>query len=258
MRKALALLGVLAVVGVASATVRLFVTSSSDPYGLENNANHATPTVSSVDAGGSNFNTYDYYSPDFGPGPLRPGAYPPSASPSGTDASPVQIPAGSWGYIWLQFQNEPAGAHIPELVVLITDPSSPDGLAHNVYTTYYLCNNVGTTGNKRWNGTATPPGYPEWHNNQETMVAVTAYGIKNLVPALPEQLWSGSALGRIALLGAVDAPADGSIYHIDITLLGYTDTTMPTPSVAGGVFQFAPEPTSLILLGLTGLLIRRR
>jgi hypothetical protein len=257
MKKALTLLGILAVVGVANATVRVFVTSSSDPYGLENPANHMTPTVSSVDAGGSDFNTYDYYSPGFGPGPLRVGAFPPSASPAGTDGSPIQIPSGGFGYIWLQYQSEPA-AKINGLNVLITDPSSPDGLAHNVYTTYYLCNNVFTTGNKRWDGTATPPGYPEWHNNTQTMVAVTAYGIKNLVPVLGEQFWSGAAAGRIALLGAVDAPSDGSIYHVDITLINYADTAMPTPSVTGGVFQFVPEPTSLLLLGLAGLLIRRR
>lgn len=256
MRKIVTVLALLALVATASATVRVFVTKSCDPYGLENDANAFVPTVSTVYANGVNENTYDYYDAAGGPGPLRPGGYPPADSPSGTCLDPVVIePEGQFGYIWLQFQSEPAGAKINGLQITIyecgsTEPSS------NVYTCYYVCNNVNTTGNKRWDGTATPPNYPEWlGNNPQTMVAITAYGIKNLVPANAEQLWSGGA-ARIALLGAVSAPFDGTIYEILITNISYASP--PNPAVAGGAFQFFPEPASLLLMGLAGLLIRRR
>ncbi len=248
MKKVLTLLAVLAVVSCASATVRVFVTTSSAGFGLENNANHMIPTVSTVLADGTNLNTYDYYDAYGNPGPLRPGLYPPSASPSGTDVAPVAIADGDFAYVWLQFQSEPGGANINGLNIAVAEPGTS--------ATYYLLNNKNTIGQKRWDGTATPPGYPEWHNNPQTFVAVTAYGISNLVGANANQLWSGSAAGRIALLGAIEAPADGSIYHLDVIQVNYAN--FPNPTMAGGVFQFVPEPTSLLLMGLAGLLIRRR
>jgi hypothetical protein len=254
MKKAMCVFGMLAMVASASATVRVFVTGSASGYGLANNANAFTPTVSSVTDGGSNFNTYDYYTASFGAGPIRPGVYPPAAAPSGTLAAPVQVDSG-FAYVWLQFQSEPA-ATINGLGVQINNAGTTTPAA--VTTAWYLCNNVTTTGNKRWDGAATPPSYPELTNNPQISVSVTAYGIRNLVPATAEQLWSGAAAGRIALMGAIAAPFDGSIYSIDITLINYSDSGLPTPSVAGGFFQFTPEPTSLLLLGVVGLLVRRR
>ena len=120
MKKALTLLAILAVVGTASATVRVFVTTSSDGYGLENPANHMVPTISSVDADGNSINGYDYQDYYGVPGPLRPGAFPPGDAPSGDLANPVQILDGDWAYIWLQFQNEAKGAKINGLQVTIS------------------------------------------------------------------------------------------------------------------------------------------
>ncbi len=254
MKKVVTCVALLALVASASATVRVFVTGSNNPYGLENNANAFTPTVSTVYANGVNENTYDYYDMYGGAGPLRPGAYPPANSPSGTVADPVLIPSTDFAYLWLQFQSEPAGAKINGLAITIrkAGESVP---ATDVYTTYYLCNNVNTTGNKRWDGNATPPNYPEWHNNPETMIAITAYGIKNLATAKAEQLWGGGT-ARIALLGAISAPANGTVYEVLITNISYASP--PNPTVAGGAFSILPEPASLLLMGLAGLLIRRR
>jgi len=249
MKKALTLLAILAVVGTASATVRVFVTTSSDGYGLENPANHMVPTISSVDADGNSINGYDYQDYYGVPGPLRPGPFPPVDAPSGDLANPVQILDGDWAYIWLQFQNEAKGAKINGLQVTIS--GGP------VSTTYYLCNNLdslpGQTG-KRWDGTATPPGYPEWHNNPQTMVAITAEGLTNSAADSARNLYAGAT--RIGLLGAVEAPYDGATLTIDITNISYAAGT--PGGLAGGVFQFVPEPTSLLLMGLAGLLIRRR
>jgi hypothetical protein len=271
MRKVFTLLAVLAMVSCASATVRVFVTTSSGAGGLENDANHQIPTVSEVYVDGTNLNTYDYYDAYGGPGPLRPGGYPAANSPSGDLTTPVDIAQGDWAYIWLQFQNEPAGAKINGLQITINDTDG-GGLAGNIFTTYYELNNMNTLAKKRWDGQATPvnptepnvpppppPGYPQWHNNPQTMVAITANGIANILGADAPLFWSGSAAGRIALLGAVDAAnlnALGSILSIGITNISYAN--FPTPTVAGGVFHFVPEPTSLLLLGLAGLLIRRR
>lgn len=255
MRKIVTVLALLALVATASATVRVFVTKSCDGYGLEDNANAFTPTVSTVYANGVNENTFDYEDYDGVPGPLRPGAYPPIDSPAGTCDAPVDItPPGQFAYIWLQFQSEPAGAKINGLAITIRECGSTDP-STKVSTTYYLCNNVNLTGNKRWDGAATPPGYPEFHNNPQTMVAITAYGIKNLNPVLAEQLWSGGTK-RMALLGSIQAPFDNTTYEILITNISYASP--PNPSVAGGAFRFTPEPASLLLMGLAGLLIRRR
>jgi hypothetical protein len=262
MKKALTLLGILAVVGVANATVRVFMTSSADPYGLESNANHGIPTVSTVTPEGSDSNTWDYYTPSGGAGPLRVGTYPPT---NYVQPNPLMIPEGGFAYIWLQFQNEPA-ATINGLAIEIRDPST--GLPANYMApTYYVANNKLTIGSKRWDGTCTPPDYPEWKgNNPQTFVSVTAWGIQNLFAANPSQLWGGNAHGRIALLGALDPamfeggfPAYGVGFELRITNLNYSDTAIPLPDYSGvSNLFFVPEPTSLLLIGLAGLLIRRR
>jgi hypothetical protein len=208
MKYAMVVLALLAATTGAQATVRVFVTSSSSGYGLEDNANAFTPTVSTVTTDGRNLNTYDYYADYYGsPGPIRVGTFPPADAPSGTTGNPILIPPNEFAYIWLQFQNEPAGAYINMLQISVT--------AGPVSTTYYLCNNSNTLGTKRWDGTATPPDYPEWHNNPQTMVAVTAYGIQNLSANAPGLLYRGGA-SRITLLGALAAPYDGTTHEIVI------------------------------------------
>ena len=257
MRKIVTVLALLALVVTANATVRVFVTKSCDPYGLENDANAFVPTISTVYANGVNVNGYDYEDYYTNPGPIRPGAYPPANSPSGTCLDPVVItPEGQFGYIWLQFQSEPNLSAINGLQITISECGATEPSA-KVYTTYYVCNNKnGPLGVKRWDGTATPPLYPEWNgNNPQTMVAIQAYGIQNKNADLAWNLWKGGTY-RIALLGAVSADFDGTIYTIDITNISYG--TPPNPSVSGGAFQFFPEPASLLLMGLAGLLIRRR
>jgi hypothetical protein len=247
MRRIVTVLVLLALAATASATVRVFVTKSCDPYGLENNANAFTPTMSTVYANGVSVNGYDYEDYDGNPGPLRPGAYPPADSPSGTYTNPVLITPGQFAYIWLQFENEPNGAKIDGLWITITNcatgaiPQSdwytyPPGPGQ-IYTTYYICNNLNTLGQKRWDGVALPPNYAGWHSNPETMLAITAYGIGNMNAPNPSQLWSG-APARIALLGSIEAPFDGTTYAIDITGISYAGLPDPS-SVAGGAFRFA-------------------
>lgn len=228
------LLVALAMAATAGATVRVFVTTSSDPYGLEDDANHMVPTVSTVYANGVNVNGYDYWADYDGtlPGPLRPGSFPPVDAPSGTPGNPVTIVDGDFAYIWLQFQSEPNGAVINGVRVVIRELGQTDPAP--VSPTYYVCNNMSNLiGDKRWDGTATPPDYPEWHNNSQMMVAIVARGLRNLAADLPWNLWQGSS--RIALLGAVEGLAAGTIYEILILEISYWQP--PNPVVAGGVFQ---------------------
>jgi hypothetical protein len=264
MKKVLCLAVMLAMVATASATVRVFITSSASGFGLENNANAFTPTVSTVLADGTSTNGIDYADYYGVAGPLRPGTYPPVGAPSGDVTTPVAVDPGAFAYVWLQFQNEPKAAKINGLLLNIhevgqppADPNNPSTLPPGLTYAWYLSNNLQSSPGiavKRWDGTATPPGYPEWHNNPQTGVAITSYGIQNFGTSKPDQLFDGTT--RIALLGAITAPFDGKKYQIDVALCNYS--VPPNPSVAGGVFQFTPEPASLLLMSLAGLLLRRR
>jgi hypothetical protein len=233
---------ILSVATVAQATVRLFVTTSSDGYGLENQANHMVPTESTVYSNGWDENAYDYADSYGDPGPLRPGSFPPADAPSGTPESPVLIAQGDWAYVWLQFQNEPKGAKISGLQVAINYVQG--GIAP-LSATYYLCNNMWSLGifNKRWDGTATPSEYPEWHNNPQTMFANTAEGLVRLTFNRAWNLgaYDPASYWYMYLLGAVEAPADGTVYTIDITQISYAGG--PGPPLASGVFQFGPGCT---------------
>ncbi len=234
--RALGLGALLATVATASATVRVFVTTSSYPCGLEDDANHMVPTVSTVYVNNTNANAYDYWADYDGttPGPIRPDGFPPLGAPSGTADDPVVVPEGDFAYIWLQFQDEPNGAVINGLQITIRELGQTTPAA--VSATYYVCNNMNNViGNKRWDGVAVPPDYAEWHNNPQTLVAVGAFGFRNLAADLPWNLWQGSS--RLALVGAVEAPADGKIYEILITEISCWPPFDPV--VAGGVFRFA-------------------
>jgi len=260
MKKVLCVIALLMMVASASASVRVFVTSSADPYGLTIPANAFQPTFSTVYSNGVNENAYDYYYDHF-----VAAAFPPIDAPSGDLLTPVDIQDGNWAYIWFQFQNEPKLRKVNGLEVTISfygtpyDPNEPS--THPpVVTNYYLCNDKQGTGTKRWDGTATPPGYPEWHNNPQILVAVDADGIQNGAdaPSLMYHYQEGTnPRTGVALLGAVAAPFDGTIYEIAITEANYSEP--PNPDLApAAVFRFVPEPASLVLLALAGLVLRRR
>jgi hypothetical protein len=241
------LLVALALTTTASATVRVFVTASGSPCGLENGANHMLPTVSTVDGLNGDTNAYDYWADYYGtiPGPIRPGGFPPVDAPSGTPASPVTIGEGDFAYIWLQFQDEPKGVQINGLKITIRELGQTTPAA--VSTTYYVCNNKNNIiNNKRWDGMATPPAYPEWHHNPQWLVAVAACGLPNSEAGAPWNLWQGSS--HIALLGAVEAPADDKTYEIQIDEISYW--TPPNPLLAGGVFRFASGGPRIVPAGL--------
>lgn len=103
MKRTLGLALILAVAATADATVRVFVTTSSAGYGLNEPQNAFRPTFSTVDVANQNVNAYDFYHSNLGSNPDGNGFsvtnFPPQDTPSGTAASPVQIAVGDWAYI---------------------------------------------------------------------------------------------------------------------------------------------------------------
>ena len=265
MKKALCVLAVLTLAAAASADVRVFVTSSSAGYGLNETANAFIPTFSTVDVPGNTLNAYDFYHSNLGSHPDGHGFsvsnFPPQDAPSGTVGSPVQIPVGNFGYIWFQFQAEAKGANVNGLKVLITDVGGPTV----IQTTYYVQNDLsGDVLLKRWDGTATAPDYPEWNNldgrNLQILVGVHAAGLTNGASAPWDMFLHQSGAGTnpftgVGLLGAVQGQL-GHTYTVSIDQVNYSSGT--PGALSGGAFQFAPEPASLVLMALAGLLLRRR
>jgi hypothetical protein len=266
MRKLLCLVAVLGFVSAATAADgRIFITAATEPYGLTHSENACIPTFSAVDINNVDTNAYDYY---YGTGPFVVGAYPPAGHPGYTCQNPLRIDctvptAPKYAYIWLQFDSSvPKGTKINGLEITSyycdTNQPTPDGCG-----VYYLCNDMGAGGSKRWNGTATPPNYPELTCRQpQVLVAVTAFGIQKLNLAKPSQMWSGMAEGSIALLGAICCEkcnnCDAVPRYLKVTNVSYENWTG-----GSGIFDYQtgyvciPEPAGLLLLGLAGLLRRR-
>jgi hypothetical protein len=252
MKKALCVVALFALVASATADIRVFVTPKSAGYGLVNPANMYIPTLSTVTPTGENTNGYDYYS---GAGPFVLGTVPPVAAPSGTAVAPI-LDAGGEYYIWIQFQSiaKATTCGVNGLTISITGGALTD-------VAYYVANEKNNGGSKRWDGTVTA-GAPEFKTNPQSLVAVTAAGVDKLnadtagSPALLMKWQEGLTTAprtSIALLGAVKVPVGQ--YQIQITNIGFKDNQ--TPIGAAGVFG-TPEPASMLLLGLAGLLIRRR
>jgi hypothetical protein len=274
MKKALCIAAILALVTVASADVRAFVTGSSGAAGLQTlvTATKGTgnfafqPTFATAYPNGSFSFAYDYYYHKVSAGPAI-------DAPSGTAVAPVLINknAGEFGYIWFQFRDEPQGALVNGMQITVTNVAT--GLPAAGTFAYYKQDNrnAATSPNRRWDGTATPPGYAEWTNNPQTFVVVATSGggvINEAAQAAPDNNWNlftwqagtvkGGPRTGVSLLGALDLPL--GLYSIQFsgqTPVNYATGTNPALGAAG-YFQVIPEPASMLLLSLAGLLIRRR
>jgi len=264
MKKALCVLAILTLAVTATASVRVFVTPASAGAGLNESWNAFVPTFSTVDVDNNNYDALDYYnSVGAGAGDGIHGfsiaAYPAQTAPSGTLANPILIDPPDFGYIWFQFQAETKARKVNGLKVLINDISGPTA----VETTYYLQNDVGgVAGFKRWDGTATPTAYPEFVNqNPQTLVGVDAAGIVNAASDVPWNMYKKQAgtgtnpYTGVTLIGAVKGQA-GHTYEITLLECNYSSGALPERF--GGVFKFPPEPASLVLMALAGLMLRRR
>jgi hypothetical protein len=258
---------VLVAVGLAAGAYavdgRIFLTYASEGYGLVQPENACTPTFSEVDLDGNNYNAFDYY---YGNGPFVVDAFPPADHPGYTADNPLVLPAsdpGQFVYLWLQFDmSAPKGTMINGLILEVQDYDTGE-LIDGVTPVYYLCNDMATSGLKRWNGPATAPDYPEFAgNNPQTLVAVTAWGLRRHTPDVPEQLYTGLSGGLIALLGAIcldDFVEYGQLCQVKITDINYSEGSVsPEDWLADTVFTVIPEPSALFLLALLGAAVRPR
>ena len=228
MRRYLLIAIALVFCAAAAADVRVFVTSSASGYGLNEPANAFIPTFSTVDVDNNNFNAYDFYHSTLGPAPNGQGFsvsnFPPIAAPSGTVDTPILInaAAGEWGYIWFQFRNERRNAQVNEMITVATLAGQSQS-TQNLNLTYYVQNDFGgTTANKRWRGTATPPDYPEWRVNPKHFVTNYEQGIVNGGDDPPmmfdNQAINGTNRTGVALLGALWGAPRNVIYELRLTL----------------------------------------
>jgi hypothetical protein len=256
--------------------VRVFVTNSASGYGLDllgpqgdgtgTDPEHEDwpidpfrPTYSTVDVDGHNYYAYDYYF-----GYYRAAAYPPIDAPSGTPSNPIliDVAAGQRGYIWFQYRGEPKGASIRG--VFLASVAGTESPATGLQLTYYLQNdydNPESYGSKRWDGTATPPAYPEWRSNPQMLLCITAHGLPNGLddPAnmFDNQAINGSYRTGVGLLGAITGQPGDSVYEYQMTTGDYPTGGVPVQG-EHAFFKFVPEPTGLMLLVFAAAALRRR
>jgi hypothetical protein len=269
MSKALCLAAILASAAVSGASVRMFVTGSNQPYGLSTNTsngqtNALVPTFATCLPNGHFLNAYDYYYHKLA-------AAPPIDAPSGTGLDPVLIDrtAGEFGYMWFQFIGEPGGSLVNGMQIMVINEAT--GLSATGAFCYYKQDNrnsFSSNASRRWDGTSTPPNHPEWTKNPQTFIVVATSGggiINEAAQAPAGNNWNlftwqagtvkGGVRTGVSLVGALDL-AEG-LYSIRTPLLSYASGPYPSPDSVG-YFRVIPEPASVLLLCLVGVLIRRR
>jgi hypothetical protein len=253
----------------AAGDVRVFVTSSTSGYGLDllgpqgdgtgTDPEHEDwpidplrPTYSTVENG------WNYYAYDYGYGYFRAAAYPPINAPSGTVDDPILInaAAGAWAYIWFQFRDEPSGANLDYLTstATVAGQSPP---TQDLSFTYYVQNDLGASGAKRWWGDATPPDYSEWRLNPAYFLGEA--GITNAADR-PEMMFDHQAPGTgVALFGALTGMPSGATYELKISDVNYANAELPRPLVGESCFfKIVPEPAGIWLWANVAIGLRRR
>lgn len=237
MKRMVGFLVLVALVTGASASVDLFFTSSADPYGLRvpslaflhtagNGTDYRDGYELTKDAGGA------YLTPPLGPLP---------------DAV-VDCSTGQWAYIWGRFNNEPPDAWINGVAIGV------DGALPGVGNiAWYLCENSNdpNIGKRRWDGNEM------FYSNPAGLIAITTYGIPNANADVPWDLYAAST--RTFLLGAVKcANCPGQLtFMLGYTPIHYTVQPHPAVNVLNKVVC-VPEPATVLLLALAGLVARRR
>ncbi len=253
MKKALCIALSLAFAAVATADVEFFFTSSSAGYGLTQGptAIVADPFIPSSFTG---FDTYYGYTIAQGGDPnVLAGTDVPAALIAGNPdfiADAVIDPgAGEFVYLWVHFDETEADN---------TKINGINGLfmAGASATSYYYCNTAGF----RWDGALDAAALSQ---NPQSLVAVTSAGILNTTANSAQNMYYGGGKNsagagfRTALLGAVAYDTVGSYAGTLTEVSTSTAGTAQTWKFLNGV-QVVPEPASLLLIGLAGLVLRRR
>ena len=225
MKKALALVAMLGLVAVASADLEIFFTPASAGYGLSDAAYDFKPTEGTQ-------KDLDFYALKGGNTPATPGSAP-------------NVDVGETAYLWVHFIDD-GGAKIQGLDLDVKGAT----IGENAY---YLLDDQKTWYDKRWDGAYTA-GAPEFKKNPQVLVGVTAWGIQNK-PGMDSLF---NVTEHTGLLGAFKFTTAGQTALAELGPLGVSYKGLPAPKVAFTGINVVPEPASLLLLGLAGLLIRRR
>lgn len=258
MKKALCIASMLALASVAFASTpagsaTIFITNSADPYGLVKAENAFVATQQQIEDGGTLYNV-DLI--DLGDGP----AYSLKNSGDMTAAMPTIDPtAGEFGYIWIKFDQTAKNAKVQGLSL---EWSNATDVCY-----YVLRDDFTDNWTRRWEGPVTEPTVPEYHQNPQVLAAVTSNGLK-IADGQQLQAFYGNETGTLAkksdtvfLLGAIafeEGMYDATgLLPQAINFSGQLDTDPVFPVTVMGA-HIVPEPASLLLIGLAGLLIRRR
>ncbi len=251
MKKALCIALSLSFAAAAVADIEFFFTSSSAGWGLTQGptAIVADPFVPSSFSG---FDTYYGYTIAQGgdPNVLGAGDVPATLISGNPDSIPdAVITPAEFTYLWVHFdENEVDNNKINGINGLFMDGASE--------TSYYYANTAGF----RWDGDLDPS---ELKMNPQSLVAVTSVGIQNSTANSAQNMYYGGGKNsagdgfRTALVGAIDYDTVGSYVGTLTEISTSENGTAQTWKFLNGV-QVVPEPASLLLIGLAGLVLRRR
>ncbi|GEM_PF-4895310 len=226
--------------GCAHATLRLFVTSASaaktidDPWGLDDRSYSCIPSVWCLQTG----DDCEYYQvTDF-----PPADFPSGSCGEGTNlVCPGRCGDFVGGYVWFQMVGESKGAKVNGLVIAIEDCDTGVLVStREVFPTYYnpFCPPLEW---RRWNGAATPPDCPEWHNNPQCLVGITAGGITAMCGSDPmcDPYTHTTLLAAVVPMGPT--PNVAANWQIRITEVSYWTGTPTQIVLQSGFFQCVPR-----------------
>jgi len=252
MKKAICLLALCAFAVTASASVDFFFTKGTDPWGLVNPANALKVT-------GTN-------STDYADGwALNANGVPDISAGIADVEIDLNDPNPGFVYMWGRFtSNEPVGAKINGIsmdLLPLAAGQYPGQLAY-----YRVDNELDfnlPTQFKRWDGEVNV-----LQSDPTGLIAITAFGMShiptnNATTAANLYRYDVAKGGGIFLIGAVDSslmtPGTFEFSHPGSIPVNYANPQHPLPSVNDlNKVLVIPEPASMLLLGLAGLLIRRR
>jgi hypothetical protein len=270
MKKALVIVAILGMVAVANAEFRVWFTGT-DGLGLPANLiPHPSTAITSNDPDAIYTDNLDVTSGDYVvsefPNYANTGAGQNCTTPYQTTAP------DDWMFIWGQFYGVANNSKVFNAHMQIKN-CTDNSLFPGDVVWYKVDDMGGDIGDKRWDGASTEANnYATFRNADQLLVGVTGRGLVNAASSDAWNMFSGGTsngtTGRIALLGAVRGNADtaGKSYQIVVPadINGDPDFVMKISGVntpiwpVAGAFKCVPEPASMLLIGLAGLLIRRR
>jgi len=270
MKKVACVFALLALASFASANVEIFFTSAS-PW----NTSWGGPPANIFAPSAGNGTDYENQDADGNPIIGDGYAVATSAFPTAFNSN-LNVNPGDTAYIWIKFNYDAVNGPSKlakmqglDLMFQNTATGNYDIAAHGGDIAFYMSDNsvAGAAFGPRWDGDIGNPPYSNFKKSHQVLVAVTAKGIPFNTSQDPLNMYRWNSTGQygIALLGAVKVGHAGDfeqtgIYDFALGTQGINFNTgvNVSPPVSFGTLTVIPEPAAILLLGLAGLLIRRR